>query len=243
MNNRHIKSLLVACLILSLSACGQIPTPTSTPTEASTATLVPSPTATHTFTPTPLPTETPTPPPTDTPTPLPTETPTPPPTDTPTPNLTPKPGDVLYHEEFSANNEMTAALWVGLGIILSSSSVQVGVREEALHVRFSKPTDVLVIPLSRYSSDPNKPESLPWPADVDVSFDAVLKKGHLAGVLCRASETFHSYYIFTVSGSQRFVIRKLVDGQGGTTLARSLAAKAIRNGPNTIRVVCSGDML
>ncbi len=254
MNTKTLRPAAAVCIVWLLAACSQQAPPTLTPTLAPEPTSTPLPQASSTPEPTstwtPQPTNTPTMAPTSThtptDTPIPTDTPVPEPS--PTPNLTPMPGDVLYQEDFSGNSMMTDAVWVGMGAILSSSTVSADVQDEAFHIRFKKTTDLLIIPFNRYPSDPNETEIPAWPADVDVTFDAVLQEGHLAGVLCRVTEASPSgelqgYYMFTVSGSQRFVIRKWKQGQGGATLAGSAAATAIRNGTNTIRAVCAGDML
>ncbi len=182
-----------------------------------------------------------------TPTPLPSPTPMPL-SPTAAPLLEFQPGDVLLTEDFSTN-VTTRMVWDILARQLSSTSscnVNAEVRDGAFYIVVGTPSCFTPIPLSRVNPDPNSKVMLPWPPDVDVTFDAVLKEGQLAGVLCRVtntSEGLQSFYQFTVSGSQRFVVRRGKVGEGMTQLAASTSATAIRSGANTIRVVCSGDQL
>lgn len=231
MNPKHLLTLVHVLLFaaMTLAACNTVPAALSTDTVVpSSATPIP-------------PTATPVPP-TNTPVP-PTLTRIP-----PTPTLTvtpmPQPGDVLLAEDFS--NGLSVDWWNSTGNMadmLSSGQQKYYVNEEALIVEFKSDNDwmpISVLPPNLFLL--SDPDEATWPADVDVNFKAILKEGHLAGVLCREKD-LENFYMFTVSGSQRFVILKVVDGQRAVPLYGPTVSQAIQTGENEIRAVCAGNQL
>jgi hypothetical protein len=237
MNSKCINSLVVASLILSLAACGQKPTPTSTPPDPPTATVVPSSTATLTFTPTPLPTETPTPPPTETP--LPTFTPTlepsPTATDTPEPTATPTlaPGDVMFEPDFDDLSDWMDVAW-GLDDGNETSDYTFEARKSSLHMEVpAKRTVVYAI----YGKDMPK-------ADVQIDVDTVTTgpdRNNIA-IACRTNED--GWYHLSIDSSGLWGIY-IYTHKAGFRLLRNGGSTAIHmiQRSNHLTAVCQGDTL
>jgi hypothetical protein len=237
MNRQCLKSFIIVCLILTLAACGQKPTPTSTPTE--TATPIPSSTPTLTFTATPLPTETltPTPPPTETP--LPTATATPEPTATatetprPTATPTPAPGDVMFTTDFADLSD-----WMDLAWSLEDgnevSDYTFEARKGGLHLEVP-PERAIVYAI--YGRDMPK-------ADVQIDVDTVTTgpdRNNIA-VACRTNDD--GWYHLSIDSSGMWGIY-LYSHKEGFRLLRNGGSTAIHmiQRSNHLTAICQGDTL
>jgi hypothetical protein len=237
MNHKHIQTLLIVSLILSLAACGQKPTPTSTPPDPPTATVAPSAITTLAPTPTPVPTETmtPTPPPTETP--LPTSTPTlePTATDTPQPTATPTlaPGDVMFAPDFGDLSDWMDFAW-SLDTGEDTSDYTFEARKSSLHLEVS-PDRTIVYAL--YGHDMPK-------ADVQIDVDTVTTgpdRNNIA-VACRTSKD--GWYHLSIDSSGLWGIY-IYTHKEGFRLLRNGGSTAIHmiQRANHLTAVCQGDTL
>lgn len=181
------------------------------------------PTATPTPTQTSTPTLTPTPTRTSTPTRTPTNTNTPTPTATPTPQV----GDALFSETFSQN----ANGWNTTSDSEAASAIGNGV----LTMEVKQPDLFFwVHPDAEFS-------------DIDLAFDAALVEGRnsnsMFGAICRYQDR-NNYYLFQLTADGYYSIFRYVNNDF-QAIVDWTASSAILTGKktNTVRVICTGDML